>query len=55
MDVSLSVIFHVVVMSVEVTLIVIVVRCFRTDGSGRKNRQFAIEKIESDAAVKSRR
>ena len=31
----------------------IVVRSFRTDGSGRKNRQFAIQKIESDAAVKS--
>ena len=30
--------------AVEVALIVIVVRRFRTDGGGRKNRQFAIEK-----------
>src|SRR5439155_15313889 len=37
---------------IEITLIVVVVRGLRTDGSGRKNRQFAIEKIESDAAVK---
>ena len=38
--------------AVEVALIVIVVRRLRTDGSGRKNRQFAIHKVESDAAVK---
>ena len=37
---------------IEITLIVVVVRGLRTDGSSRKNRQFAIEKIESDAAVK---
>ena len=37
---------------IEITLIVVVVRCFRANGSARKNRQFAIEKIESDAAVK---
>ena len=39
--------------AVEVALIVIVVRRLRTDGSGRKNRQLAIQKVESDAAVKS--